>query len=209
MSGNVDNVKPKKRKCWDIKAMELAVNAVKTAENLTLLDFGLYFGFSTTQEEFEEANRRGIALLQELQVLPTRDVVKRCPNCHAEMKTITDRQRTLGWRYSYNGQAGHRMDPTVNTFMERARMNEIGSVTLILIIYSWLIGTPATTTMVQQKASAETAMAWYKYCRAVATKIAWCDLRQIGRAQDVVEIDETHIFKRKYHVGKMTMWQHY
>ncbi|KAF5283192.1 hypothetical protein FQA39_LY17384 [Lamprigera yunnana] len=30
MSGNVDNVKPKKRKRWDIKAMELAVNAVKT-----------------------------------------------------------------------------------------------------------------------------------------------------------------------------------
>ncbi|KAF5294716.1 hypothetical protein FQA39_LY00200 [Lamprigera yunnana] len=32
MSGNVDNVKPKKRKRWDIKAMELAVNAVKSKD---------------------------------------------------------------------------------------------------------------------------------------------------------------------------------
>ncbi|KAF5278261.1 hypothetical protein FQA39_LY18373 [Lamprigera yunnana] len=119
------------------------------AENLTLPDLGLYFGISTTQEEFEEANRRGIALLQELQVLPTRDFEKWCPNSQAEMKTITDRERTLGWRYRCNGQAGHRIDPTVNTFMERARMNEIGSFTIILIIYSWLIGTPVTTTMVQ------------------------------------------------------------
>ncbi|KAF5300118.1 hypothetical protein FQA39_LY19154 [Lamprigera yunnana] len=177
------------------------------AENLTLLGLGLYFGFSTMQEEFEEANRHGIALLQELQVLPTRDIEKRCPNCQAEMNTITDRQRTLGWRYRCNGQAGHRRDPTVNTFTEQFRMNETGSFTIILIIYSWLIGTPETATMVQQRVSAETAMAWYKYCRDVATKIVWHDLGQIGGAQDVVEIGETHLFKRNYYVGRMTMWQ--
>ncbi|KAF5272540.1 hypothetical protein FQA39_LY07864 [Lamprigera yunnana] len=78
------------------------------AENLTLLDLGLYFGFSITQEDFEEDNRCGIALLQELEVLPTRDVEKRCHNCQAEMKTITDRQHTLGWRYGCNGQETQR-----------------------------------------------------------------------------------------------------
>ncbi|KAF5292488.1 hypothetical protein FQA39_LY14035 [Lamprigera yunnana] len=98
--GNRDNF-TKEPKKYSIYSMEHLV----VAENLTLLGLGLYFGFSTMQEEFEEANRHGIALLQELQVLPTRDIEKRCPNCQAEMNTITDRQRTLGWRYRCNGQA--------------------------------------------------------------------------------------------------------
>ncbi|KAF5270454.1 hypothetical protein FQA39_LY08332 [Lamprigera yunnana] len=43
---------------------------------------------------------------------------RRVPQLPSGMKTITD-PADLGWRYRCNGQAGHRMDPTVNTFMER------------------------------------------------------------------------------------------
>ncbi|KAK4875401.1 hypothetical protein RN001_011823 [Aquatica leii] len=182
---------------------------IVAAENLTLLQLGAFFGNHDTEEEFREANRRGIMLLENLEILPTKEEEKTCPTCQAGMSAITDRTRTLGWRYRCNGPVKHRMEPTANTFVDHARVNEIGSFRIIILMYSWLIGMPVTSAQVQVQVGAETAMAWYKYCRDVATKIAWHDLGQIGGPGDVVEIDETHLFKRKYHVGRRTMWEHH
>lgn len=54
----------------------------------------------------------------------------------------------------------------------------------------------------------DTAVAWFQYCRDVAKKIAWHEFNRIGGPHDVVEIDETHLFKRKFNVGRQVMWNH-
>ncbi|KAF5272470.1 hypothetical protein FQR65_LT17402 [Abscondita terminalis] len=72
---------------------------IVASANLTLGELALYFGHHDTPEEFEAANQRGIELLQNLDILPFREQPKTCPRCAAEMSTITDRARGLGWRY--------------------------------------------------------------------------------------------------------------
>ncbi|KAL5239035.1 hypothetical protein ACI65C_006445, partial [Semiaphis heraclei] len=56
------------------------------------------------------------------------------------------------------------------------------------------------------KVSKETALAFCEYFRDVATKIANHDYTLIGDSQDIVEVDETHLFKAKYNVGRAMTW---
>lgn len=47
-----------------------------------------------------------------------------------------------------------------------------------------------------------TAIQWYHYCREVCEVVRWHDAVQIGGPQDVVEVDEAHLFTNKYHRGR-------
>ncbi|KAK4887434.1 hypothetical protein RN001_003705 [Aquatica leii] len=82
-----------------------------------------------TPEEKEEANRRGIELFQHLQVLPDRHTPKICPVCEVEMGTSSDRTRMLGWRYRCPIPPHHKREATVNTFLERVKLREVGAHT--------------------------------------------------------------------------------
>lgn len=52
------------------------------------------------------------------------------------------------------------------------------------------------------------AVAWCSYFHDIANKIAWHDFWQIGGTDNIVEIDETHLFKRKLNVGHLPMCEH-
>lgn len=54
--------------------------------------------------------------------------------------------------------------------------------------------------------STETVVAYTEYFRDVALKIAYHDFEQIGGSHDIVEIDETHLFRAKYNVGRQMAW---
>lgn len=63
--------------------------------------------------------------------------------------------------------------------------------------------------MVECEINKAAATAWYGYCRDVAAKIAWHEYGQIGGDNDVVEVDETHLFRRKYNRGRLLQqWAH-
>jgi len=52
--------------------------------------------------------------------------------------------------------------------------------------------------------STETVVAYTEYFRDVALKIAYHDFEEIGGSNDIVEIDETHLFgKNTMLVGKL------
>ncbi|KAK4872528.1 hypothetical protein RN001_014557 [Aquatica leii] len=176
--------------------------------NVSMYDFGLYFGYRDTPEE-KEANRRGIELFQHLQVLPDRHTPKICPVCEVEMGTSSDRTRMLGWRYRCPIPPHHKREATVNTFLERVRLREVGAHTVLMGMYLWVTGVNLSTMISELEIATDTAVAWYSYCRDVANKVAWHELGRIGGPEDVVEIDETHLFKRKYNIGRMNMWRQY
>jgi len=50
--------------------------------------------------------------------------------------------------------------------------------------------------------STETVVAYTEYFRDVALKIAYHDFEKISGSNDIVEIDETHLFRAKYNVGR-------
>ncbi|KAK9679898.1 ISXO2-like transposase domain [Popillia japonica] len=53
-----------------------------------------------------------------------------------------------------------------------------------------------------------TAVAWYRYARDVMVKIAAHDYIRIDGPNDVVELDESHIFRRGYNRGRLATWEH-
>jgi len=54
--------------------------------------------------------------------------------------------------------------------------------------------------------STETVVAYTEYFRDVATKIMNHDYLMIGNEYDIVEVDETHLFRAKYNVGRVMAW---
>lgn len=49
-------------------------------------------------------------------------------------------------------------------------------------------------------------MSFCEYFRDVATKIAYHDYILLGDDEDIVEVDETHLFRAKYNVGRVLAW---
>ncbi|KAF5308232.1 hypothetical protein FQR65_LT18243 [Abscondita terminalis] len=58
------------------------------------------------------------------------------------MGTITDRTRTLGWRYRCPAPPHHKKDGTSNTFLERVRLRDVGAHKLLMGMYLWVVGEP-------------------------------------------------------------------
>ncbi|KAJ8945134.1 hypothetical protein NQ318_001599 [Aromia moschata] len=96
-----------------------------------------------------------------------------------------------------------------STFLSKVRLRgEMTVDRMVLIMYYWLSQTLPEAVQRGLSLSTETAVYWYGFCRNVACAIAWHDFTPIGGNGDVVEVDESHLFKRKYNVGRLTQWRH-
>ncbi|XP_030767683.1 uncharacterized protein LOC115891370 isoform X2 [Sitophilus oryzae] len=167
-----------------------------------------FLGTRRNIQERREANNRGIKLLEHFSTIPNRNVEIDCinPGCNLQMKAHSDRTIAVGWRFCC--PANHKISATNNTFLHNVRLREIGADRIVEIIAYWLDQQPLDYTIAETKIATDTAVAWYKYCRDVARKVAWHNFRQIGGPQDIVEVDETHLTKRKYNIGRHTAWRH-
>lgn len=172
---------------------------------LNPFSLGSYLGVNWDRRLRAAAHEKGLQLMYLYNVVPSRDTILQCPQCNVPMRTITDRNRGIGWRFSCPNN--HRMEPTQNTFFERVRLNEVGSDAVIKAAYCWFTDVPVTQAMGYVNIASDTCVAWYSYFRSVATKIAWHDFLPIGGDTDIVEVDETHLFRRKFQVGRLGMWR--
>ncbi|CAI6371642.1 unnamed protein product [Macrosiphum euphorbiae] len=126
-------------------------------------------------------------------------------HCGEPLYRVEDATRKLGYRFKCSN--GHRLNPTKNTFLENVHTaGELGCHKIIQMIYFWVAKANTSTIQQEVKVSTETAVAYTEYFRDVALKIAYHGFEQIGGSNDIFEIDETHLFRVKYNVGRQMAW---
>ncbi|KAA3669764.1 uncharacterized protein DEA37_0006204, partial [Paragonimus westermani] len=69
------------------------------------------------------------------------------------------------------------------------------------LAFYWLIEIPVSTTAELVGVTRATAIQWYQYCRDICSTKMLALQQQLGGPGHIVQIDETLMFKRKYHVG--------
>lgn len=174
--------------------------------DINFYSLGAFLGTNVLGQE--ESRQRGRIIFEMYKVVPTRDTPANCPDCGAQLRTTTDTKRH-GFRYECRNHGRKRFSPYNNTFMAHVRTNHnMGEDIVVRIIYHWLRRMPLVALLEDLKISRETAVYWYGFCRDAACAIAWHEYVPIGGPQDIVEVDETHLFKRKYQVGRLNEWNH-
>ncbi|KAI4455451.1 isxo2-like transposase domain [Holotrichia oblita] len=157
-------------------------------------------------EDRPAKHRQGLALLGHFRIIPGRENLPDCPRCQSPMRAGIDRSRLLGWRIKCAG--GHIFQPTNNTFVEQVLLKVVGADMIVWAIRSFLERIPIKTFMQDTGITSHTAVAWYKYARDVMVKVAAHDFERLGGPNDVVEVDESHLFRRKYNRGRVVEWEH-
>lgn len=177
--------------------------------NFYTLGFFLGLDGTRTPEQRAHSSRQGLRMLEHYEVIPRRETIANCPDCNARLSTVTDIAR-YGWRYCCtNHQARKKISPLDNTFLAKARLNsEMSADKIVMVIDLWLRRTPLIIAQKILSVSAHTASCWFGFCRDVACSIAWHSYTPIGGPGDVVEVDESHLFKRKHNVGRIGVWNH-
>ncbi|KAK9712852.1 hypothetical protein QE152_g24692 [Popillia japonica] len=165
-----------------------------------------YQHFGNDEEEKRARHRQGLAMLEHFRIIPRRENLPNCPRCQSEMHVGIDNSRLLGWRIKCAG--GHIYQPSNNTFIEQVMLKVVGADKLVVAIFCFLEQVPMKDFMNVYGVSSHTAVAWYRYARDVMIKIAAHDYERIGGPNDVVEVDETHLYRRKYNRGRLVAWEH-
>lgn len=130
-----------------------------------------------------------------------------CPECNTA-KTLFNRTDQLGnsyqglnWKCAYKPGVinNHRVPICNNTWFENTHVSWLQVLELTL---HWFLRTPVTLAAGQTGVSNECAVSWYDACREVCYKVVSSLDICIGGPGLHVEIDESHLFKRKYHRGR-------
>lgn len=154
----------------------------------------------------ERGTIRGIEMFTHYGILPNQNSLPACPRCGLQMQASTVNDKSVvNWRFRCHNN--HVRAATTNTFLENVRLKQVGAGSYIYGIQSFIEQLPVTKFAEYEKNATDTACAWYKYCRNVGKKIAWHEYIPIGGMGDVVEVDESHLFKRKYNTGRGTRWE--
>jgi len=145
-----------------------------------------------------EAQAQRLAL--QLQLYPE---VLRCPDCDRLMGRKTGDNYKLGWRFICK-RAGcnfkRTVNPLKNTFFEKSKLK---FTQVFDIVIHWVSHDSVTSTGNLYQHTDETMVNWYSFCREVARIADRHDTPQIGGPTDIVEVDESHLFNRKYNRGRI------
>ncbi|KAI4463234.1 isxo2-like transposase domain [Holotrichia oblita] len=174
--------------------------------NWGLIDIGAYLHGAEVNGLYikERRNKKGLELFQHFKIIPRWDNLPNCPRCNGQLRKYVDRSQTVGW--GLRCAANHRFQPTKNTFLERLQLKTFGADIIIGAMWSVLRKYPQKDVIKDHRT--HTAVEWFNFFRDVMTKIAWYEYVSIGGPDDVVEVDESHLFKRKDNRGRVLMWDH-
>lgn len=179
------------------------------ANEITSFSLGCYLGTNYNQVEKVLANQQGFRFFEHLLTVPTKAAVdngtlaRNCPKCNAALETSQDRSRGQNIQWRFICASNHKFEPTFNTILSNARLNEIGADTIVKILFKWIRNDSVADSIQDCGSTKATVIFWYSRFRNISTKIAWHDYIAIGGRGDVVEIDETHLFRRKNNQGRL------
>uniref|UniRef100_A0A2A4JDY6 ISXO2-like transposase domain-containing protein n=1 Tax=Heliothis virescens TaxID=7102 RepID=A0A2A4JDY6_HELVI len=125
----------------------------------------------------------------------------RCPSCGRPMNAETNTNYKLGFRWRCR-RAGCNIirSPLKGTFFERSNV----SIRLLLHFFRRdKVSQAARDVGVTRK----TAIQIYHYLREVCEVAEAHDRDMIGGDNDIVEVDETHLYTNKYHRGRLLQRQ--
>lgn len=134
-----------------------------------------------------------------------------CPKCRKskrkgvlKYREVTEKDRKCNLRLicSGGGACKYKVSPFTGTFFDGNNCRlPIGTV--LTIIYCFLHGFKHTDAARECEVSNNTITDWYNYCREVCTQSLAENSVQIGGVGEVVEIDESKFYRRKYNRGRV------
>ncbi|KAF9411150.1 hypothetical protein HW555_010012 [Spodoptera exigua] len=128
----------------------------------------------------------------------------RCPICRGNMSrepklSYKLKYRLRCWRCAWEGRPSIR-SPLKNTFFERSHVSVLDTLRLML---HFLRKDKVSQAAIDVGVTKKTAIQTYHYFRELCEVAEAHDRELLGGNTDIVEIDETHLFTRKYHRGRL------
>ncbi|KAJ4445300.1 hypothetical protein ANN_07105 [Periplaneta americana] len=135
-------------------------------------------------------------------LLPSKESNK-CIDCGAEGKVVWQkRSKNKNVPYCLKCSSCHKESAiAVKTWFERTKLTVAQSLTLI---YLWQLHIKIFDAAIEAEVSANTVVDYYRFYREVCYVIITNSQREIGGVGHVVEVDESHLFVRKYNRGRLT-----
>ena len=129
------------------------------------------------------------------------------PNCHLCLFPMHEERKPthkLGFRWRCNRRTCRAVRPTIsplrNTFFDEIKLPILKALRLMVC---WFFGIKVSKASVHCEVDGRTAVDFYSFCREVCRVVSAHDQEQVGGPGDIVEIDESHLFTRKNHRGRM------
>ena len=151
-----------------------------------------------------------IDAFEELGLVP---LVVCCPSCgpNAILQAISDGSGgKLGYRWNCpvcRSQGRQwRFSPTANTLFDKSHLT---FVTTFKLAYCWFLKMTVSNAAAHCEITVKAAIKFYHKLRRACLTMVNHDPFPIGQNGDIVEVDESHLFTRKYHRGrilKRQMW---
>lgn len=133
-----------------------------------------------------------------------------CHLCGGQMTKMNDQSKKLGYRWRCRGAAANAgvhpavtLSPLHGTFFENSKLPILKVMRLLVCFY---FRTPVTDAIAHAEVASHTAVDFYNFFREAIEVVTKHDEEQVGSATDIVEVDESHLFTRKYGRGRDLRW---
>jgi len=182
------------------------VTVQQLLQNFDMFSVGAFLGPDWTPAQIVQAEDRAKTFFEEVGLLPTVQWQVSCNRCTSPPAVrprcyAVHHNSRIGFLWKCPGCA-QRVSPLKNTWFERCKMDYRK---MLKMFTGWIIGLSVTEAISQAKVGTEAAVQWYSYVRQALSVSTLHDFDMIGGLGDVVEIDESHIFRRKYNVGRVLL----
>ncbi|KAG7295072.1 hypothetical protein JYU34_022541 [Plutella xylostella] len=130
----------------------------------------------------------------------------RCPNCRVRMCREVKESYKLGYRWRCwrctraRDERQKTLSPLAKTFFARGKVSMVAYLRLMVhFLRRDKVSQAAKDVGVARKSASQV----YHFLREVCEVAEAHDRVKIGGVDDVVEVDETHLYTRKYHRGRL------
>lgn len=120
--------------------------------------------------------------------------------CGCKMRPHRDESYGLGFVWRCFTKEHPEKCPRRGTFFERAHICPLAAARLM---FHFLVKDKLTFAAVSTGLSKKTVVDWYNFFREVCDVSQDHDFCPIGGSRDIVEVDESHLFTRKYRRGRL------
>jgi len=124
----------------------------------------------------------------------------RCRRCQTMMKWRRHPPHKLGFQWVCHKRTCRLyVNPLRGTFFENVHLPFL---TVWKLMYHFMMSDKVTYAAKMVQVTEKTAVDFYSFCREVYNVVQDHDATPIGGPDDVVEVDESHLFTPKYHRGR-------